>query len=373
MRNTFALVLALSVASPIATPAQTPPAQTPPVAPAQAGPPAPVFAPWAPPGYENISLERPPQPIQPNEVVRLDPDLDRLIAPGVVPEVVSEDFNATEGPMWREGKLWVSDQRWGMIWAFDEKGARSLIVQDTGRRPDPAEPVNQGPNGQAPDRDGGVLVMRQGFRDIARMTPDRKITAYLSTFEGKRFNSPNDLVYAPDGTLFFTDPAFSLPGGVNGPNDELHFDGVYSYKNGKLQAIIKDLIRPNGIGVSPDGKTLFISTASPGPRIKAYDIQKDGTVANARDFYVWPMAPGQRGGVDGLKVDSQGNIWATGVGGVNVISRDGRNLGRVQVKGRAASNVAFGGRDGKTLYITGGHYLYRIQTLVKGQTPLYAR
>jgi gluconolactonase len=215
--------------------------------------------------------------------------------------------------------------------------------------------------------------MRQGFRDIGRLGADGKWTSYLSNFEGKRFNSPNDMVYAPDGTLFFTDPAYSLPGGTNGPNYDLKFEAVWSYKNGKLQPIIKNLLRPNGIGVSPNGKTLYISTASPGPRIVAYDIQKDGTVTNAHDFYVWPMPPGQRGGVDGLKVDAKGNLWATGVGGVNVITPQGKNIGHFQVAGHGTSNVAFGGKDYSDLFVTGGNFVYRLHTLTKGQKPLYAQ
>jgi gluconolactonase len=320
-----------------------------------------------------LDLERPIADPQPNEVVRLDPALDRIIAPGVAPEVLARDFNATEGPMWRDGKIWVSDQRRDQILAISDAGAKTIIAPNTGCQINPAIRVNQGPNGQAPDKNGAVILARQGIRDIARMTKDGRFTTIVARFDGKRFNSPNDLVYTPDGTLFFTDPAYSLPDGVNGPNDELHFEGVYSFKNGKLQAVVKDLVRPNGIGVSPDGKTLYISTATPSARIKAYDIQKDGSVANARDFYVWPVVEGQRGGVDGLKVDSAGNLWATGMGGVNVITPEAKNLGRIQVVGRQTSNVAFGGPDNQTLFITGGTFLYRMRTLVKGQRPLYSK
>jgi gluconolactonase len=317
--------------------------------------------------------ERPQQPPQANEVIKFDPDLDRFIAPGVNVEVLAGGFNATEGPMWRDGKLWVSDQRNDQILALDAKGAKTVIAGDTGWKYDPSATVNQGPNGEIPDKGGAVLVARQGFRDIARRTPDGKFTVLVSAFEGKRLNSPNDLVYAPDGTLFFTDPAYSLPGGMDGPNSELHFEGVYSFRNGKLRAVVKDLVRPNGIGVSPDGKTLYVSTATPSPRIKAYDIQKDGGLGSGRDFYVWPVTPGVRGGVDGLKVDAQGNLWATGLGGVNVITRDAKNLGRIQVASHGTSNVAFGGPDGATLFITGGPWVYRIQTLAKGQRPLYQK
>jgi gluconolactonase len=299
--------------------------------------------------------------------------LDQIIAPGVLPELLATGFNSTEGPLWWKGKITVSDQRAGQIYSIDESGGKTILAQNTGWIYTPEVTVNQGPNGRIADRNGGMLVMRQGARDIGRMDAKGRFTSYLSKYQGKRFNSPNDMVYTDDGTLFFTDPAYSLPGGAKGPNDELQFDGVYSYKAGKLLLLDGTLTRPNGIGRSPDNKTLYVSTASPTPRIIAWDIQPDGSVANKRDFYIWVLPPGQRGGVDGLKVDSQGNIWATGPGGVNVISPQARNLGVVQNAGRGGSNVAFGGPDNQTVYITGGTNLYRIRTLVKGQVPTYSQ
>lgn len=366
------VVLAASILAPLAALAQ--PTAAPAPVPANVTlPPNVSMPPPNAPGPAGITYERPLQPLQENKIVRDDPAIDKLIAPNTKVEILAGPFNSTEGPMWRKGKLWVSDQRAIKIWAIDDKGNKTLISEDTGWKYDPAVTVNQGPNGEIPDKNGGALVMRQGFRDIGRLGADGKWTSFLSNWEGKRFNSPNDLVYAPDGTLFFTDPAYSLPGGTNGPNYDLKFEAVWSYKNGKLQPIIKDLLRPNGIGISPDGKTLYISTAAPGPRIVAYDIQKDGTVTNAHDFYVWPLAPGQRGGVDGLKVDTKGNLWATGMGGVNIITPQAKNLGHIEVAGHGTSNVAFGGKDYSDVFITGANFVYRVHTLTKGQKPLYAQ
>jgi gluconolactonase len=326
--------------------------------------PAPTQAPAATPAPAS------PQPPSANEVIRLDPALDGLIAPGVNVETLTDSFKSAEGPMWRDGKIHVSDQVDGAVYALDAQGRKTLVVRDPWPI-DPAVTVAQGPNGQVPDKNGAIIILRQGFRDVARLTPDGTFSPIVSTYQGKRFNSPNDLVRAPDGTIFFTDPSYSLPEGMDGPNSELHFEGVFSYKDGRLVAAITDLIRPNGIGISPNGKTLYVSTGSPGPRILAYDIQRDGTVKNGRNFYVWQLAPGQRGGADGMKVDTHGNIWAVGAGAVNVITPEGKNLGRIRVVGRAVSNVAFGGPDNKTLFITGGNYLYRIQTLATGLKLMY--
>ncbi len=374
LKTTFALLAAAALMAPLAASAQAP-APGPAAAPPAAAPPARPPVPPGPPTSNGYfpGLERPVPAPQPNLVVRNDPAMDQIIAPGVLPEFVANGFNSTEGPLWWKGKITVSDQRAGQIYSLDESGAKTVLAQNTGWVYTPEVTVNQGPNGRIADKDGGMLVMRQGARDIGRMDAKGKFTSYLSKYDGKRFNSPNDLVYAADGALFFTDPAYSLPGGAKGPNDELQFDGVYSYKNGKLNLLDNTLNRPNGIGLSPDSKTLYVSTASPSPRIIAWDIQPDGTVTNKRDFYNWVLPPGTRGGVDGLKVDASGNIWATGPGGVNVISPQAKNLGAIQNAGRGGSNVAFGGPDNSTVYITGGTNLYRIQTLVKGQKAMYSQ
>jgi gluconolactonase len=313
----------------------------------------------------------------PFRILRFDPLLDAVIAPDAKLEtVVTVPGLSGEGPMWREGRLWFSDQRGGNIYAVTPEGKITVIAEMAGGQINPQYTFNQGPNALAMDKDGTTLVCRQAIRDIGRMKADGVIVEAYARYNGKRFNAPNDMVFAPNGTLWFTDPSFSLPGARSGgevPADsQFPVDGVYSIKNGKVTQAIADLRLPNGVGVSPDGKTLYIGTSSK-PLIRAYDIAADDTLSNGRDFTDFGVKPEDkiRGYVDGLKVDSKGNVWSSGPGGVTIISPLGKVLGRLQMP--QASNIAFGGADYKTVFFTAGSTVYRIDSLLAGEKPMYAK
>ncbi len=200
------------------------------------------------------------------------------------------------------------------------------------------------------------------------MEKDGKQTALVEKFEGKRFNSPNDLARRKNGDVYFTDPPYGLTGGNKSPLKELDFNGVYRLTpDGKVSLLIKDLTFPNGIGFSPDEKTLYVAVSDPAaPRIMAYDVQADGSVSNGRVFFdAKPLvAPDRKGMPDGLKVDAKGDLWATGPGGVLIISPTGKQLGTV-LTGQATGNCCWGD-DGSTLYITADMFLYRVKTKTKG-------
>jgi len=244
-----------------------------------------------------------------------------------------------------------------------------VLIQNAGGIASPTPGALIGPNGMIADKDGNVLLCQHGQRRIVRVGKDLAMTPYLEKFEGKRFNSPNDLVYRSDGALYFTDPPYGLAKQDDDPSKELSFNGVYLYSGGKLKAIIKDLSRPNGVAFSPDEKTLYVADSDEKKRSwRRYDVAADGSVSNGRVFY--DLAGSKEQGIpDGIKVDSQGNVYGAGPGGIWVFSPAGRHLGTLQL-GETAANCNWGD-DGKTLYITASTSVYRVRLSVPGTKPLY--
>jgi gluconolactonase len=191
----------------------------------------------------------------------------------------------------------------------------------------------------------------------------------VDNYQGKKLNAPNDIVFRSDGTLYFTDPPYGLPRQDDDPAKELAFNGVFKLKDGKLEVIVTDLTRPNGIALSPDEKTLYVSNSDDRrPIWMRYDVAADGSVSNGRVLY--DASSHKEGGVpDGLKIDVQGNIWATGPSAVLVLSPEGKLLGSIAPPEDPA-NCGWGD-DGRSLYITAETSLYRIRTSVMGQRVVY--
>jgi gluconolactonase len=303
------------------------------------------------------------------KIIRLDPAFDALVPKDAKIERVATGFNFTEGPLWRpEGLLWFSDVPGNLVRSLTPSGQVKVIIQRAGGVATSPQGAFIGPNGMISDKDGAVLLCQHGARRIVRVGKDMKITPYIDRFEGHRFNSPNDLVYRSDGALYFTDPPYGLTGQDADPAKELKFNAVFLYAHGTLKPIITDLARPNGIALSPDEKTLYISNTEPKQFWMRYDVAADGSVSNGRMFFD-PSGNNEQGGPDGMKVDSRGNIFATGPGGVWVLSPAGKHLGTIQ-PGETAANCAWGD-DGKTLYITASTSVYRIRIAVPGEKPLY--
>lgn len=303
------------------------------------------------------------------KIERLDPALDALLAPDVAIEKLAEGFNWSEGPTWFQNSVVFSDVPENIIYQW-KPGATSATVfmKPSGMLTPQAGFQEQGSNGLGVDAQGRLLICQHGERRIARVEKDGAQTALVDRFEGKRFNSPNDLALRKNGEIYFTDPPYGLEGLNKSPLKQLDFNGVYRLTpDGKVSAIIKDLTFPNGIGFSPDEKTLYVAISDPAaPRVMAYDVQADGSVANGRVFFDAKslVAPDRKGMPDGLKVDTQGNVWATGPGGVLVIAPSGKLLGSI-LTGQATGNCAWGD-DGGTLYITADMFLYRVKTKAKG-------
>ena len=306
------------------------------------------------------------------EVVRLDPALDSVIAPGTPIEKVAGGFKFTEGPMWREGRLWFSDVVGNQMLAVSPQGVVTVLMEKAGGLETPKPGSFSGSNAMVTDKDGSVLLLQHGLRRILRLTgadDQLKGTVLLDHFQGKRFNSPNDLVFAPDGALWFTDPPFGLAGQDKDPAKQLPFNGVFRYAEGKLTVAIKDLPRPNGIGFSPDGKTLYVSNSGPDLFVCSYQVSPAGTLSHKKILISYP---GPAADVpDGLKIDSAGNLWTTGPGGLRVISASGKVLGQIKLP-EVAANVAWAD-GGRTAYFTATSGIYRLRVVTPGQMPLYVK
>jgi len=303
-------------------------------------------------------------------IKKLDAGLDNVIAPGTKIEKVATGFIFAEGPMWKDGQLWFSDVRGDKVRTFDPKTNKvTMILNDSGGLKNAPPDKNFGSNGMVTDKDGSILLTRMYIGAIERMDDKGNSKPFLSKYEGKRFNSPNDLVFTKDGALWFTDPSFGLPKMDADPKKELKYNAVWRYAGGKLTPVVTDMTQPNGIGFSPDGKTLYVSNSLPDMYVRAYDVSADGKLSNPRKLISFP---GSATDVpDGLKVDSAGNIWVTGPGGLRIISPQGKVLGQLIVP-EIVANVGFA-EDGKTVYLTGSTSLYRLKTKIAGEIPMYYR
>jgi gluconolactonase len=316
------------------------------------------------------------------EIQRLDPALDQIVPANAKLERVATGLDKwSEGPVWtRAGSLLFAVIPANSIMQWSPGKDASVFMHPSGYAG--AEPYGgpePGSNGMTLDPDGRVSVAGHGRRNVWRLEtldPHGPITVLADSYQGKKLNSPNDLVYKSDGSLYFTDPPYGLPTqGDSDPKKELQVNGVYripgarQQKPGsepdrsKLQLIIEDLPRPNGIVFSPDEKTLYI--ADSGKKVwMRYPVNTDGSVGEGKLLL---DASGQKepGGPDGIRVDKDGNIYGSGPGGVWIISPEGKHLGTIKVP-EIVSNVAWGDEDGKMLYITASSSVYRIKLSATG-------
>lgn len=299
------------------------------------------------------------------EIERIAPAFDKLVPADAKIEVLADGFEWTEGPVWvPQGHLLFSDIPNNRIVKWTPEKGTDVFMQPAGytgqRRFDGREP---GTNGLTLSPEGHLTMCCHGDRNIVQIIDgERKVI--VDRYQGKRLNSPNDLAYHTNGDLYFTDPPYGLPGGLEGELAELDFCGVYRLsKDGKVTMLTKELPRPNGLAFSPDEKTLYVADSQE-QFWKAYPVKEDGTLGEGKMFYDAGKWKGKRpGGCDGLKVDTNGNVWATGPGGVLVFNSEGELLGRINT-GERTANCAFG-PDG-TLYLTADMYLCRVKTNAKG-------
>jgi gluconolactonase len=301
---------------------------------------------------------------QSGPTMRVDPGFDEIVSPGTTMEILKSDFGFINGIVWvREsggGHLLVSDIPANVVhkWTSDGKMSAFLEKPDWTRTTGRPENPRFGANGITSDPQGRVVYAAEADRAIVRLEKDGKRTILAESYEGKRLNSPNDLVFRSDGALYFTDPS----GGNRFANwdlkKELPYQGVFMLKDGKLQLVVQDLERPNGIVLSPDEKFLYVND-SVKRTIVRYEVQRDGRVANGKLFADMSAGKGT-GNPDGMKFDARGNLYSVGPGGIWVFGPDGKHLGTI-VPPEFAPGFAFGDADGKSLYLAASTKLARIR------------
>lgn len=304
----------------------------------------------------------------PVKITSLEPRFDRLVPRDARLQKIAEGFTWVEGPVWhrQDEYLLFSDIPANRIYKWTQRDGLSVFLEKSGYSGStPFTGKEPGSNGLAFDETGRLVMCRHGDRQVGRLESDGRITVLADHYEHYRFNSPNDLVFKSNGDLYFTDPPFGLPKFFDAP-DKAPVQGVYSLStNGTLRLLISDLTLPNGIAFSPDERTLYLSDDDPDRMAwLAYDVQDDGTLSNGRVFVDATHWRNQSSGPDGLKVDRDGNIFATRPGGISVIAPDGTLLGTIEI-GQPTSNVAWG-EDGRTLFITAKDSVYRLRVTTTG-------
>jgi gluconolactonase len=319
-------------------------------------------------------------------VVRLDPALDAIVSPDTKVELVKGGFGFTEGPVWKQdgknGYLLFTDIPGNVVWKLTADGQASVYelnvgysgpevwrwggIQNNGfDRSDPKfeEFAMIGADGLTLDRQGRLILAAFAGRSLMRIEKDGKRTVLADRYDGKRFGGPNDVVVKKNGAIYFTDTYGAYRLRDKDPRKELDFNAVYMWKDGTLTLVAKDMPMVNGLAFSPDEKYLYVN-GSRDNYVNRYEVKNDGTLANGKLFIDLSKETG-RGITDGMRVDTKGNLYETGPGGVWVISPQGKHLGTIQAP-EQSTNVGFGDADKKSLYIAARTGIYRIKVNTPG-------
>lgn len=283
----------------------------------------------------------------------LSPRFTELIGNDTKLETVATGFGFTEGPMWDpSGFVYVSDETINKIFRVYTDGRKEAVI------------ALGDPDGNTFDRQHRLIDCASVLRAIIEVTPDGKYKVLAERYQGKRLNSPNDVIVGPDGALYFTDPTLDL---VAGEKQEIPFQGVYRLDDdGNLRVLTRDLTQPNGLAFSPDGKKLYVDDSEQ-RNIRVYDLAPDGSLHNGRIFGEEPGGKGD-GVPDGIKVDINGNLFITGPKGIWIWDASGNHLGTIVMPEQPA-NMAWGDPKYNTLYITATTSVYRLETKTRGFVP----
>ena len=284
------------------------------------------------------------------------PNFWHLIGRNAKLDKIAGDFGFTEGPVWDDsGFLYVSDEEKNKIYRVFLDGRKEEVVS------------LGDPDGSTYDRQHRLIDCASVLRAIIAVTPDGKYTVLADRYEGKKFNSPNDVIIGPDGAMYFTDPTLDL---VKGERQETPFQGVYRLDDkGEVRLLTKDLTQPNGLAFSPDGRHFYVDD-SERRNIRTYDVAADGSLTNEKIFGDEPGGP-HEGVPDGIRVDTKGNLYITGPKGIWIWDPQGHHLGTIEMPEQPA-NLTWGDKDFKTLYITATTSVYRLRTKARGFVPYLA-
>jgi gluconolactonase len=304
------------------------------------------------------------------EVERASAGLDAIVPAEPRLERVAGGFEFTEGPVWaRDGALLFSSPNTNVIYRWSPLGKVTVFRSKSGYTGADIGRYHQpGSNGLTFDPEGRLVMCQHGNRRILRVEPHGNTTVLADSFDGRRLNSPNDLVCRSDGTVFFTDPPFGLPGVFGDPAKELPFSGVFAIVDGEVVLVTDELSGPNGLAFSPDERFLYVGNWDEDHKVvMRYDVDASGAVSGGTVLHDMTSAPGEDA-IDGIKVDAEGNLYVCGPGGVWILSPEGEHLGTLRLP-EAPHNLAWGDGDGRTLYVCALTSVYRIRLNVPGIRP----
>ncbi len=317
-------------------------------------------------------------PVNPNwkdigKIYTIDERLNSIILPGTKVEKIADGFSFTEGPVWHpDGYLLFSDPNTNTIYRYNPANHNvTVYVSHSGYTgADIGDYGQPGSNGLVIDKEGRLIIDQHGNRRVIRIEKKGPVTILADNIDGKRFNSPNDIVLRSDGTIYFTDPPYGLPGFFKDSKKELDYQGVFMIRNGKVQVVSKDLGGPNGIAFSPDEKYLYVTNwdirdIHQTKTLWRYEVLPDGRLKNGKIFYDFSFTEDEEA-LDGMKVDKQGNLFISAPGGLWILSAEGKLLGKMITPERPA-NMAWGDEDGKTLYMTAHSSLYKVRVNTGGK------
>jgi gluconolactonase len=310
---------------------------------------------------------------QVGKIYAIDKKLNDIIPEGTTIEKVADGFSFTEGPVWHpDGYLLFSDPNTNSIYRYNPKNNNVTVYMShsgyTGA--DIGEYGQPGSNGLAIDKEGRLIVDQHGNRRVVRFEKKGALTVLADQMDGKRLNSPNDIVLKSDGSIYFTDPPYGLPAFFDDKRKELDYSGVYMIKNGILCLVSKDLGGPNGLAFSPDEKYFYVTNwdirdIHHTKTLWRYEVNPDGTLKNGKIFFDWNNTIDDEA-LDGMKVDRNGNLFVSAPGGVWILSPDAKLLGKIETPERPA-NMAWGDEDGKTLYLTAHSSILKIRVMTGGK------